>query len=309
MIHIDFDPAQLTGAQKVWWDDWQGKANDAIKEAIQAWEADRTKQIGFNDRLWGDLKDWLIKNVFHEKCAYCETPLLRSSMHAEHYRPKGGVKYRVTGQKKLKRGTALDEAQLVIDHPGYFWLAYDWRNLLPSCEFCNTVHGKGNQFPVKNTFVLLKPLNPADLDGLREAPIESGKWPGYYYLKPADLDDLEGPELLHPYFDYPEQHLGFGIKGIEFALEATPGAVSPKGDNSIKVYNLSDARLREARFAEQQKALLIFGMAFTKFTAGGMSKVDALQQAWQDPEIIDYVNGIKPYSAAVIACIRKIYEE
>jgi hypothetical protein len=309
MIHIDFNPAQLTGAEKVWWDAWQAGAEAAILEVIKSWEADRTMPINFNDQIWGNLKDWLLRNVFHEKCAYCETPLLRSSMHAEHYRPKGGVKYRQEGQKKLQQATAQDGAQLVIDHPGYFWLAYDWRNLLPSCAYCNSNEGKLNQFPILKTFVLLKPLQPAELAGLHEAPIESKIWPGYYYLKPADLDDLEGPELLHPYYDDPAQHLGFGIKGIEFALEDTPGVVSPKGDNSIKVYNLSDARLREARFSEQQKALLIFGMAFTKFTAGGMSKVDALQQAWQDPEIIEYVNGVKPYSAAVVACIRYYYPQ
>jgi hypothetical protein len=40
-----------------------------------------------------------------------------------------------------------------------------------------------------------------------------------------------------------------------------------------------------------------------------MSKGDALQQAWQDPEIIEYVNGVKPYSAAVVACIRYYYPQ
>lgn len=309
MIHVDFDPNQLTGEQKAWWDDWQAKAQQAIEEAIQSWEADRSKPIKYKPKLWGDLKEWLLMNVFHEKCAYCETPLLRSSMHAEHYRPKGGVKNHVEGQKKPQTATSQDEAGQVINHPGYFWLAYNWRNLLPSCEYCNTAEGKRNQFPVKSTFMLLKHLQPSELAQLYEAPIESKTWPGYFYLQPADLDDLEGPQLLHPYYDYPEEHLGFGIKGLEFAMRDGQGVVSPKGIISISVYNLWDAKLRNARYEEQRNALDRFSIAFNQFIDQGLDRKDALKEAWQDAKIVEYVKGNKPYSAAVVASIRHYYPQ
>ena len=49
----------------------------------------------------------------------------------EHYRPKGAVQ-QALGQKK--------------EYPGYYWLAYDWNNLLFSCTACNTK--KGELFPL-----------------------------------------------------------------------------------------------------------------------------------------------------------------
>ncbi|MEF9674035.1 hypothetical protein QNM99_25505 [Pseudomonas sp. PCH446] len=39
-------------------------------------------------------------------------------MDVEHYRPKGAVS---------------EDAS----HPGYWWVAMDWDNLLPSCIDCN----------------------------------------------------------------------------------------------------------------------------------------------------------------------------
>ena len=49
------------------------------------------------------------------------------------------------------------------DHPGYYWLVYNWKNLLPACTHCNqyriarprwresinTRGGKSTHFPVK----------------------------------------------------------------------------------------------------------------------------------------------------------------
>ncbi|MDB2438605.1 hypothetical protein N9W89_07790 [Hellea sp.] len=68
--------------------------------------------------------------ISNNKCAYCESRIAGSSqVDIEHYRPKGKV----------------EESQ---DHPGYWWLAMKWENLLPSCMHCNqsrsfvqTTHG------------------------------------------------------------------------------------------------------------------------------------------------------------------------
>lgn len=69
----------------------------------------------------------------HAKCAFCEAkPLHVSDGDVEHFRPKGGT--RQTDADRLQR-------------PGYYWLAYDWDNLLFSCERCNRRHKK-NLFPL-----------------------------------------------------------------------------------------------------------------------------------------------------------------
>ncbi|MDH1932681.1 HNH endonuclease [Pseudomonas sp. GD03696] len=65
-----------------------------------------------------------LEKLFHGKCAYCETSYAASApVDIEHYRPKGAV--------------AEDTA-----HGGYWWVAMQWENLLPSCIECNRKRGQ-----------------------------------------------------------------------------------------------------------------------------------------------------------------------
>lgn len=59
----------------------------------------------------------------HSKCCYCEAKIGATSYgEVEHYRPKGAVK---------------QSSESTKEYPGYYWLAYDWDNLLVSCSVCN----------------------------------------------------------------------------------------------------------------------------------------------------------------------------
>ncbi len=75
----------------------------------------------------------LLKKDQHAKCAYCERSLNGDYGAVEHFRPKGGY---ATADGTLRK-------------PGYYWLAYDWDNLLLSCDECNT-GCKRNLFPLKD---------------------------------------------------------------------------------------------------------------------------------------------------------------
>lgn len=77
------------------------------------------------------------------KCWYSEATLIKSEAHVEHYRPQK----RLCGLPRGKR------------HNGYWWRAFDWRNLRYSHTVCNrrvTDHrtkklkGKGSYFPVRD---------------------------------------------------------------------------------------------------------------------------------------------------------------
>lgn len=71
----------------------------------------------------------------HGKCAFCESKILHITPgDVEHFRPKAGFRQ------------ASDD---VLIEPGYYWLAYDWDNLLLSCSECNRRHKK-NLFPLAN---------------------------------------------------------------------------------------------------------------------------------------------------------------
>lgn len=65
--------------------------------------------------------------LYHSKCAYCEMKIVE--FQVEHYRPKAAVSEDT-------------------NHSGYFWLSYEWSNLLPICNGCNVRPSKGTKFPI-----------------------------------------------------------------------------------------------------------------------------------------------------------------
>ena len=158
--------------------------------------------IAFTDDIWRELK-WHLFDLFHGKCAYCEhKPQAGYVGDVEHYRPKGKV----------------DEDP---DHPGYYWLAYDETNLLPSCAFCNQNRAaKLTHFPVA----------------------------GEHARDPQSLA-AEAPLLLNPYNRQvnPFEHLEFNEAGI-----TTPRKLSPLGEFSRKIYYLDRPGLSEARLTAMQ---------------------------------------------------------
>jgi|SRR5271166_727344 len=306
MIHISFDPADLREPLKTEWDALMVKAQQATDRVIQAWEEWRSLgspgefAYKLEEDVWGALKKWLVTNVFHDKCAYCETRLVRDVYHADHYRPKGRVSVRVKGQKKLRRCIARDEEGKEFDHPGYFWLAYHWANLLPCCNFCNTALGKKDQFPVERDHLAMKRLLPEEVQKLQRKEIKSPKRDNVFFLQPEDLNLLEGPLLLNPYFDRPAEHIVFGDCGIISNREG-----SEQGLQSISVYNLDAERLRVARQFVQEAALKDYSAEFVRGT--GLKKEERIKAA--KAIIRDFIEGKSAYSAAVLDYLRLIYPD
>lgn len=310
MIRVPFDPANLNEEQATWWQAWQERAKTATTAVIAEWEAwlqqpGRTSEDKFTPEfdadIWKDLRDWLLDNFFDNKCAYCETPVVRATFHGEHFRPKGRVRFRRLGQKTQRPGltrhdwhpdapSRLDE----VEHPGYFWLAYNWKNLLPSCEFCNTAAGKKDQFPVGGQFVGIKRLTPDEVAALKEPIIQSPTWPDLYYLQPDDLDALEDRHLIHPYFDDPDEHLVFDENGI---VAAKDGSI--RGQHSIDVYNLRGEELIAARFKEQMAAINLL-----------LALMQPVEGTWEQklaaaaPQAMDLIRARRgSYSAAAVAAV------
>ncbi|MDV6345714.1 hypothetical protein [Nitrosomonas sp. Is37] len=157
-----------------------------------------TKKFNFMSNIYGQssVKDSL-KNAQHKKCCYCESIFVDTSYGAvEHYRPKGAV--------------IQDESQKKI-YPGYYWLAYEWNNLLFICSRCNT--NKGAYFPLE--------------DNSQRARNHT-----------QSLTN-ESPLLLNPVVDNPSQHLDFHDDAI-FGLTV-------KGKTTIKYLKLDRNELFESR--------------------------------------------------------------
>ena len=144
-----------------------------------------------------DVKDTL-KRAQYGKCCYCEDKFLATSYGAvEHFRPKGGVQ---------------QNEQQDLQYPGYYWLAYDWNNLLFSCERCNTSH-KRNLFPL--------------LDETKRAV--------------SHHDDItkEQPLLINPAQEDPQEHLHFREEVVIGDTE--------KGRQTIQALGLMRKGLRNDR--------------------------------------------------------------
>lgn len=215
-----FHPHDVSADDASWMIAWLERAADKTAKAV---DDAKSGTVSWMPGVWRDLRDWLLAKVFAGKCAYCEGPLTAQSYGAaEHYRPKG----RVTQRNGRRVELVMNEDQ---PHRGYYWLAYAWFNIVPSCDKCNS-GGKGDEFPVAARRV----FSPDELHDTAD---------------PSELDAIEKPLLLHPYFDDPSQHLVFGVAGTIAARQG-----SERGRTTIEVCNLDRGSLREERARQQEIA-------------------------------------------------------
>lgn len=162
--------------------------------------------------------------LYKNKCAYCERLIEeQADRRVDHFRPKKAMQ---TGEQ----------------HPGYYWLTYEWSNLVLSCDTCN--RAKSNQFPVIGSRVTRPPSLAAD------------------WLPDSTCMRGEQPLLVNPEVDNPVDHFVFFPDGtIKTKNE------SPRGDKTIKVCKLDRPSLNISRkklidvfrkFINKQALILFF---------------------------------------------------
>lgn len=122
-----------------------------------------TKTFRFDAALYGHpaVKQALIA-AQHGKCCFCERKI-GAEGDVEHFRPKASV---------------CQGEGFPLERPGYYWLAYEWDNLLLACPICNQ-RFKKSTFPLADSakrarnhhgdLTQEKPLfiNPAEEDPTR----------------------------------------------------------------------------------------------------------------------------------------------
>ena len=176
MIHLDFTPPDDAA-----WHAWIQEVRTAVEKML----ADVTGKPKIDAALYKRQRDRLLAAT-HQKCAYCELSLTAGQRKGdvEHYRPKGRAR-RMDGKivKVLRDGVE-------IDHPGYYWLAYNYHNLLPACSACNRRAGDA-----------ASGMNTGKSDIF---PTLDDHWAACPEEVPA-----EQPALLNPWLDDPAQHLFF----------------------------------------------------------------------------------------------------
>ena len=176
----------------------QGKSARAELEAAhERGERDFT----FTNKIYGanDVKETL-KTMQHDKCAFCEAKITHIQYgDVEHFRPKGGW---------------CQNDEDTLHRPGYYWLAYEWQNLLLACQLCNQRH-KRNLFPLDD---------PAKRASSHQDDIEP-----------------EQPVFINPTLENPEQHVTF------HGADPTPVNGSKRGRETIRALGLHRPELREIR--------------------------------------------------------------
>ncbi len=156
---------------------------------------------------------YALRMLYYNKCAYCETKAYQPDV--EHYRPKK----KVIGFQN--------------NNHGYYWLCYEWTNLIPACYECNSRKGKGNKFPINNQRVTTPTF--LDKEGLdfNACKINSPVW------------QIEGTLLLHPEMDNVEIYFKLLWNGKLKGLDGNNG----KGNTTIKTCDLNRGNLIYARKA------------------------------------------------------------
>ena len=112
--------------------DWVTEAEavtQQLRDAVD--EAGRIAIIEANKGLWIDdrIRNWLL-GQFNNKCWYSEAQDSVSSIHVDHYRPKGRIKQALGANPEV----------------GYWWLAFDWNNYRICGQLLNVK--KGDLFPI-----------------------------------------------------------------------------------------------------------------------------------------------------------------
>lgn len=198
--------------------------------AIETYNLDTSEklELSFSAYSQPSVKSSVLAMTYN-RCAYCGCREVRTKVQVEHYRPK--AKLILSNNNSIK--------------PGYYWLAGNWNNLLPACQYCNITRnsevilnevkieaktGKGNYFPVNNDN--------------RTAPLLSGD------------EANESPLLFNPCTDNPYELFSYKhvkTNGEDYLVvipntELYEGDLKKKATSSISILGLNNLDLAADRF-------------------------------------------------------------
>ena len=260
MIKIDFQEPDTNE-----WRDWriqcegEQEAHNALVEAGTPAKAKGRVYKGTRYNIKQNIY-MSIDGPFHGKCAFCEALIAADQPgDMEHFRPKGRVTDANNQDIPKEDGSP---------HPGYYWLAYNCKNLLPVCKDCNSPSsdnsggvriGKWNQFPVED----------------------------YRAERPGE-EVNEKPLLINPVLENPNEHMKLARNGVFAARNG-----SSKGQTCIDIFGLN---LREALVKSRKGVYKSVKNDVDMLIIHLLNRSDEVQERLT--EIKDIWEGKKAYSAA-----------
>jgi hypothetical protein len=232
MIRIKFkEPETLE------WQSWVRDCEVATHELRKAYESKRPIEVtDLYKRKRIKAEVYLSKvGPFGGRCAYCES-YIADFQHGdiEHFRPKKAL----TDENDVPVVVRTPDGE-ELKHPGYYWLAYKWSNLLPSCITCNQPGqegiGKRNRFPLEGGKYAINEDEVAE-----ERPL---------LFNPIDPNDED-----------PEEHFGVDL---DSGLMTMKGG-SMRANTCIKVFglNIRDQLVNERKGAIEEVKAKYAGIIF-----------------------------------------------
>lgn len=201
-------------------------------------------------------EDYNIKNgvylnpegPFHGKCAYCEKKISSTQYgDIEHFRPKNAVSDENFNPVKIEINGEIK------DHTGYYWLCYDWKNLLPSCILCN------RKTKIPDDVVIGKHIGKHT-----RFPVRS-----FRATRPGE-EAQEEPLLIHPVLEDPANHIEVDATGVVHAKDG-----SDRGRACIDVFGLNYRDLPNERKDRYNEIRNKMGLLFLALGRGNDSEADA----------------------------------
>ncbi|AGS25643.1 HNH endonuclease [Rhizobium etli] len=235
---------------------------------------DTTFSAYADDSVRGALQD-----LFHNKCAYCESKIAGSQdTDIEHYRPKGRV---------------TDAIKSGINHPGYWWLAMDWTNLVLACMHCNQRRRQLIYTPgmtEEQIVALIESKKTVTVGKLDAFPTADSKWVTDYKLDVA----TEQPLLIDPTRVDPELHLDWVVDENLSTVRARDS--SQIGQTSIDIFALNRRRLTEDRMSKLLLLQWTGNRALEELNAAVNEADDAIA-ALREKTALDYLEILRLHCA------------
>jgi uncharacterized protein (TIGR02646 family) len=267
MVKINF-----TEPKDVEWVKWRKKCEIETTKFVEAVKNNESYLVSslYKDkkirRLYYLSDDY--KGPFWRKCAYCEGSIASQNGDIDHFRPKKRV--------------SNDNYKPIQGHKGYYWLAYEWTNLLPSCLKCNQrkiwEKDEGN--------ITVGKLDRFPLEDENKRVFDPG----------TDLSS-ETPLLINPLIEYPEDHL---------EVELRTGIITwktPRGKKCVEVFGLNIRDdLRDGRRAAVDRVRSLITQYSTYIQDNENQKIYNTLI-----EIMKYVNGEKQFSLAAKIFLKNFF--
>lgn len=186
----------------------------------------------------------------HGKCCFCERKISAEG-DVEHFRPKGGFR-----QQKRSR----------LGKPGYYWLAYEWVNLLWACPICNQ-RFKQNYFPLRNP--MTRAVNHHS-DMAQEEPL---------LINPAEADPapLVGfrQEVAYPINSSAQAKASIAVLGLN-----RPNLIEERREHLTLLHSLHKIlRRNELSRTAAGRAILVETLAFLQQATQDSAKFAAMARA------------------------------